>query len=69
MTKAREFRDQTLEELEVSYQEQKKKLFQVTHSLKYQKKNDKPHERKVIRKDIARILTIVTEKKNLLSDA
>ena len=38
MSKAKEFRDQSLEELKATYQEQCKQLFELNHAFKYQKK-------------------------------
>jgi large subunit ribosomal protein L29 len=63
MYKAKELRDQSLEELEASYRDGCKKLFDLNHSFKFQKKREKPHEIKHARKDIARLLTVMTEKK------
>lgn len=64
MYKAKELRDQTLQELEVSYQECCRKLYELNHAFKFQKKTENPHERKNARKDIARLLTVMTEKRN-----
>lgn len=64
MNKAKDFRDQSLEELEVAYQDACRKLFMMKSQQKAQKKNDKPHEILAARKDIARILTVMTEKRN-----
>lgn len=63
MYKAKELRDQSLEELEATYNEACKKLFELTNQFKAQKKREKPHEIRHARKDIARLLTIMTEKK------
>lgn len=62
MNKAKEFRDQTLEELKLSHIALRKQLFELNHTFRYEKKKDKPHERKLVRKKIARLLTVMTEK-------
>lgn len=62
MYKATELRDQSLEELEAMYDESCKKLFELINEFKSQKKREKPHEIKHARKDIARLLTVMTEK-------
>ncbi len=64
MYKAKELRDQSLQELEASYQESCRKLYEMNHAFRFQKKNENPHERKHVRKDIARLLTVMTEKRN-----
>ena len=62
MYKAKDLRDQSLEELEAIYDESCKKLFELVNELKSQKKREKPHEMKHVRKDIARLLTVISEK-------
>lgn len=64
MNKAKDLRDQSLEELENAYSEMCKKLFVLKSNQKSQKNFAKPHEIQHARKDIARILTVMTEKKN-----
>lgn len=63
MYKAKELREQTIEELKVSCEEARRKLFAYYNQARAQKKYDKPHEAKQLRKDIARLLTVMTEKK------
>ena len=63
MYKAKDLRDQSLEELEAIYDDSCKKLFVLTNEFKSQKKLEKPHLLKNVRKDIARILTVISEKK------
>jgi large subunit ribosomal protein L29 len=63
MYKAKDLRDQSLEELEAIYNESCKKLFELTNQFRSQKKREKPHEIKHARKDIARLLTVITEKR------
>ena len=63
MYKAKDLRDQSLNELEAIYDESCKKLFELINDFKSQKKREKPHEIKHARKDIARLLTIMSEKR------
>jgi large subunit ribosomal protein L29 len=63
MYKAKELRDQSLEELEANYDESCRKLFELRGEAKVRKKNDQPHRIKHARKDIARLLTVMTEKR------
>lgn len=63
MYKAKELRDQSLEELQATYDDSCKKLFNLVSQFKSDKKVESRHQIKHTRKDIARILTIITEKK------
>jgi large subunit ribosomal protein L29 len=63
MYKAKDLRDQNLEELEAIYDESCRKLFELINQFRSQKKREKPHEIKHARKDIARLLTVMTEKR------
>lgn len=63
MYKAKDLRDQSVEELEAIYDESCRKLFEMVSEAKMRKKQDKPHEIKHARKDIARLLTVMTEKR------
>jgi large subunit ribosomal protein L29 len=64
MYKAKDLRDQSLDELEAIYDDSCKKLFELINQFKSQKKREKPHEIKHARKDIARVLTVMTEKRH-----
>lgn len=64
MYKAKDLRDQSIEELEAIYDDSCKKLFTLINEMKSQKKREKPHEIKHARKDIARILTVMSEKRS-----
>lgn len=64
MAKAKDLRDQSIEELEANYSDACKALFNLVNSRKATKKNDKPHLKKHMRKDIARLLTVMTEKRS-----
>ena len=63
MYKAKDLRDQSLDELEAIYDESCKKLFELNNQFRSQKKREKPHEIKHARKDIARLLTVISEKR------
>lgn len=63
MYKAKDLRDQSVEELEAMYEDTCKKLFQLNNESRAQKKREKPHETKHARKDIARLLTVLTQKR------
>ncbi len=62
MTKAKEYRDQSLEELEALLLDLRKELFSLRNELRVNKKLDHPHKLAEGRKDIARILTIISDK-------
>lgn len=64
MYKAKDLRDQSLEELEAIYDDSCRKLFEMINESKSQKKREKPHEIKHVRKDIARLLTVMAEKRS-----
>lgn len=63
MYKAKDLRDQSIEELEATYSDSCRKLFDLNSQFKGQKKREKPHEIKHVRKDIARLLTVMAEKR------
>lgn len=64
MYKAKDLRDQSIEELEAIYEDSCKKLFELNNQFRSQKKREKPHEIKHARKDIARLLTVLSEKRS-----
>ncbi len=64
MTKAKDYRDQTIEELEAACQDARKALFTLVNQQKQTKKSEKPHLVRQKRKDIARLLTVITEKQS-----
>ena len=63
MKKAKEFRDQTVEELESAYGDYQKELFSMVNEHKQSKKLEKPHLLRTTRKNMARLLTVLNEKK------
>lgn len=62
MTKARDWRDQTIEELDAACDDQRKQLFDLINERQQTKQFEKPHRIRQTRKEIARILTIRGEK-------
>lgn len=62
MTKAKEFRDQTTVELEALASEKRKEMFELVNKFAREKKIDNPMKTREIKKDIARILTVLREK-------
>jgi large subunit ribosomal protein L29 len=62
---AQELRDQTIEELMVKEEEVKSELFALVNEFMLMKKLEKPHMIKKLRKDVARIKTIINEKKRV----
>lgn len=62
MTKAKEFRDQSAEELKALYQDLSKELFQLRNEMKVTRKMEKPHLVRGKKKDRARVMTILREK-------
>ncbi len=62
MTKTKEFRDHSVEELESNLIDLRKKLYEVKNEEKQAKKLEKPHQLHLLKKDIARLLTVLREK-------
>lgn len=63
MAKAKEFRDQSIEELEAVHQDLTAALYGLKNERKQTGKLERPHEIKAARKDIARVLTVMREKR------
>lgn len=61
MTKAKDLRAQSVVELQELLKENRKKLFETVNKLHMEKKSDQPHLGRAIRKEIARILTVLRE--------
>jgi large subunit ribosomal protein L29 len=64
MGKANDFRDKSIEELEALYEDSRHALYHLVNELKKAKKIEKPHLIKEKKKDIARLLTVLTEKQS-----
>lgn len=60
--KAKDLRDQAVEELEASYNDKCKELFQLQNELQHAKKLEKPHLVRQTKRDIARLLTVIKQK-------
>lgn len=62
MATAKEFRDQTTEELEALVCEKRKELFELVNKFAREKKIDSPTNVRGLKKDVARIMTVLREK-------
>lgn len=62
MAKAKDLRDQSVEELKLHYQDLSKELFQLRNEMKVTRKMEKPHLVRQKKKDRARVMTILREK-------
>ncbi|MCP5503818.1 MAG: 50S ribosomal protein L29 [Chlamydiales bacterium] len=63
MLKASELINQSDEELEAQYEDICRDIFELTNELRVSRKLEKPHELKEKKKDRARILTVLRQKK------
>ncbi|QZA58312.1 50S ribosomal protein L29 [Candidatus Rhabdochlamydia porcellionis] len=63
MPKAKELRDQSREELQALYADLSKEIFELRNELKTTRKLEKPHLIRLKKRDKARVLTILQEKK------
>lgn len=63
MPKAKELRDQSKEELKALYADLSKEIFELRNELKTTRKLEKPHLIRLKKKDRARVLTVLQEKK------
>ena len=64
MVKAKDLRDQTIEELEARLEESRKALFELRNEKRQMKKVEKPHLLVEMKRDIAKLLTIIKEKQS-----
>lgn len=64
MRKAKEFRDMSIEELQALHDDTRQSLYHLINDLKKSKKIEKPHLINEKKKEIARLLTVITEKQN-----
>lgn len=60
--KAKDLEVQSVVELKELLLDNRRKLFETINKLHMEKKTEKPHLARTIRKDIARILTVLREK-------
>lgn len=63
MAKAKEYRDQSVQELEATYEDTRKELFKLRNDVRRTKKVDKPHLFRQMKKNLARLLTVINEKR------
>lgn len=63
MLKAKELRDQSSEELQSLSTDLSKEIFELRNELKTTRKLEKPHLIRMKRRDRARVLTILRQKK------
>jgi len=68
MAKAGELREQTIEELEALQGDLRKELYEMKGEAKQSQKFEKAHRLPQIRKDIARVLTVLREKQMASSE-
>ena len=64
MLKAKELMSKTIDELEASNIDLCKEIFQLNNELRASRKLEKPHLLREKKKDRARILTVLRQKKN-----
>lgn len=64
MLKAKELKSKTTDELEASYEDLCREIYQLNNDLRVSRKLEKPHLLKEKKKDRARILTVLRQKKN-----
>lgn len=61
MSKGQDLRDQSIEDLQIKYEDLQKERYQLKNQSKQERK-EKSHRFGQVRKDISRVLTILTEK-------
>jgi large subunit ribosomal protein L29 len=64
MTKAKELREKSPEDLKILCQDLSKELFQLRNEMKVSRKMEKPHLMRIKKKDRARIMTILCQQKS-----
>ncbi len=62
MTKAKDLRDLSLDELVANCEDERKKLYMLVNEKKQTRQFEKPHRIPQAKKEIARMLTIISEK-------
>jgi large subunit ribosomal protein L29 len=63
MLKAKDLRDQTIDELNATYEDICKEMFKLKNEARLTKKTEKPHLIRQKKKDVARLLTVMNEKR------
>lgn len=65
MAKAKDLRDKSLEELQAECNDLRKKLFDLVNARRMERRQfEKPHRIREAKKDIARLLTVITQKQS-----
>jgi large subunit ribosomal protein L29 len=64
MSKAQKFRDLSHEELLANCEDERKKLFKLVNEKRQSRQFEKPHRIRQAKKDIARMLTVSSEKQS-----
>ncbi len=67
MTTAKNYRDQSVEELKAAYLDLSKELFKLKNERTVTRKVEQPHVARLLKKDRARVLTVLREKGERLS--
>ena len=62
MVKASELKDLPVEELNARYQDLSHQIYALTNERKVARKMDKPHQKRMHRRDRARVLTVLRQK-------
>lgn len=61
MTKAKDLRDLSLDELNATYHDQRKKLYQLVNEKEQARQYEKSHLIRDTKKEISRLLTVMAE--------
>lgn len=61
--KAKELRELSVEELELKNLEERRQLFNLLNEFKMTKKSEQAHRIPLLRRNIARVLTVLNEKR------
>ncbi len=67
MTKAKDLRTQSNEELKAQVQDMRKEIFELRNALSSKREDVKPSQISVKKKDLARILTVLRERELAVS--
>jgi large subunit ribosomal protein L29 len=62
MSNLKEMRDQSLEELQIRYQDLSREIFDLRNEIQLTRKLEKPHRMRFKKRERARVLTIIREK-------
>ncbi len=62
MTKAKDIRTESTQELEAQVQQMRKEIFELRNALSSKREDVKPSQIRMKRKDVARILTVLRQR-------